>query len=205
MTPTRKSLRAIGLNDEQIESVIEMHTETINALKDRLDAAENGKEASDKLKADYEKLKADFDELKKSAADNAKYKEQYESTKAEYDKYKTDTEAKAAKAESDRAFTKWLKDNGYTDKGAEKIVKYGGYTPEFNKDGTIKNADKLTESVNAEWSEYKAQKHIEGAKTETPPANTGGAQAKTKEEIMKIENTADRQKAIAENHELFGI
>ena len=64
---------------------------------------------------------------------------------------------------------------------------------------------KISESVSAEWSEYKAQKHIEGAKTETPPANTGGAQAKSKEEIMKIENTADRQKAIAENHELFGI
>ena len=205
MTPTRKSLRAIGLNDEQIESVIEMHTETINALKDKLDAAESNKEASDKLKADYEKLKAEYDEIKKSAADNAKYKEQYESTKAEYDKFKTDTETKAAKAESDRAFTKLLKDDGFTDKGAEKIVKYGGYTPERNKDGTIKNADKLLESANAEWPEYKAQKHIEGAKTETPPANTGGTQAKTKEEIMKIENTADRQKAIAENHELFGI
>lgn len=205
MTPTRKSLRAIGLNDEQIESVIEMHTETINGLKDRLDAAESGKEASDKLKADYEKLKADFDELKKSAADNAKYKEQYESTKAEYDKYKADTETKAAKAESDRAFTKWLKDNGYTDKGAEKIVKYGGYTPEFNKDGTIKNADKLTESVNAEWSEYKAQKHVEGANTETPPTNTGGATSKTWDDIDKIENTEQRQAAMLENIKSLGI
>lgn len=204
MTPTRKSLRAIGLNDEQIESVIEMHTETINALKDKLDAAESGKEASDKLKADYDKLKADYDEIKKSAADNAKYKEQYESTKAEYDKFKTDTETKAAKATADATFTKWLRDNGYTEKGAAKIVKYGGFTPEFNKDGTIKNADKLSESVNAEWSEYKAQKHIEGAKTETPPTNTGGNTI-TKEDILKIPNTAERQKAIAENGALFGI
>ena len=205
MTPTRKSLRAIGLNDEQVESVIEMHTETINALKDKLDAAESGKEASDKLKADYDKLKADYDAIKQTVAENEKYKKQYESTKAEYDKFKTDTETKAAKAAADASFTKWLRENGYTEKGAAKIVKYGGFTPEFNKDGTIKNADKLSESVNAEWSEYKAKEHVEGAKTETPPANTGGTQAKTKEEIMKIENTADRQKAIAENHELFGI
>lgn len=204
MTPTRKSLRAIGLNDEQIESVIEMHTETINALKDKLDAAESGKEASDKLKADYDKLKAEYDEIKKSAADNAKYKEQYESTKAEYDKFKTDTETKAAKAAADASFTKWLRENGYTEKGAAKIVKYGGFTPEFNKDGTIKNADKLSESVNAEWSEYKAKEHVEGAKTETPPTNTGGNTI-TREDILKIPNTAERQKAIAENGALFGI
>ena len=138
-------------------------------------------------------------------AEKEKNKEQYETTKAEYEKFKTDTETKAAKAAADSTFTKWLRDNGYTEKGAAKIVKYGGFTPEFNKDGTIKNADKLSESVNAEWSEYKASEKTEGARTETPPANTGGTQAKTKEEIMKIENTADRQKAIAENHELFGI
>ena len=194
MALKRSSLEAMGLSEQQIQSVIDMHTETVNALKEKID-----------LKADYDKIKAEYDELKKSVADNEKYKEQYENTKAEYEKFKTDTEAKAAKATADATFTKWLRDNGYTEKGAAKIVKYGGFTPEFNKDGTIKNADKLSESVNAEWSEYKASEKTEGARTETPPANTGGTQAKTKEEIMKIENTADRQKAIAENHELFGI
>jgi hypothetical protein len=171
MTPTRKSLRAIGLNDEQIESVIEMHTETINALKDKLDAAESNKEASDKLKADYEKLKAEYDEIKKSAADNAKYKEQYESTKAEYDKFKTDTETKAAKAAVDASFTKWLINKGYPEKVAVKIVKSGEFNPELDKDGSIKNEDKLSEKVDTEWLDFKPQKHIEGARTETPPAN----------------------------------
>lgn len=171
MTPTRKSLRAIGLSDEQIESVIEMHTETINALKDKLDAAESGKEASDKLKADYDKLKADYDEIKKSAADNAKYKEQYESTKAEYDKFKTDTETKAAKVAADAIYTKWLKGKGYSDKVAAKIVKSGEFNPEIGKDETIKNEDELSEKVDAEWGDFKPQKHIEGARTETPPAN----------------------------------
>lgn len=204
MSLTRKSLKAMGLTDEQIESVIEMHTDTVTGLKDKLDAAESGKESSDKLKADYDKIKAEYDELKKSVAENEKYKEQYESTKAEYEKFKTDTETKAAKATADATFTKWLRENGYTEKGAAKIVKYGGFTPEFNKDGTIKNADKLAENVSTEWSEYKAKEHVEGAKTETPPANTGGNTI-TREDILKIPNTAERQKAIAENGALFGI
>lgn len=151
---------------------------------------------------------ADITEKLKNAetqnGENAKYKEQYETTKAEYEKFKTDTETKAAKAAANATFTKWLRENGYTEKGAAKIVKYGGFTPEFNKDGTIKNADKLSESVSAEWSEYKAKEHVEGAKTETPPANTGGNTI-TREDILKIPNTAERQKAIAENGALFGI
>lgn len=204
MALKRSALKAMGLTDEQIESVIEMHTDTVTGLKDKLDAAESGKESSDKLKADYDKLKADYDAIKQTIAENEKYKEQYETTKAEYEKFKTDTEAKATKAAADATFTKWLRDNGYTEKGAAKIVKYGGFTPEFNKDGTIKNADKLSESVNAEWSEYKASEKTEGAKTETPPTNTGGNTI-SKEDILKIPNTAERQKAIAENGALFGI
>ena len=161
-------------------------------------------ETVEKLKADADKYKAELEEAKKIVADGEKYKNDYETLKAEYDGYKTDVETKAAKAESDRTFTKWLRDNGYTEKGAAKIVKYGGFTPEFNKDGTIKNADKLSESVNAEWSEYKASEKTEGARTETPPTNTGGNTI-TREDILKIPNTAERQKAIAENGALFGI
>ena len=97
-----------------------------------------------------------------------------------------------------------MKGQGYSEKGASKIVKYGGFVPEFDKDGNIKNAEKLTESVNSEWSEYKETVHTEGAKTATPPQNTGGKSI-TKEEIMNIKNTAERQKKIAENPELFGL
>lgn len=204
MALTRKSLKVMGLTDEQIESVVEMHSETVNDLKDKIGDAETTKANVEKLKAEVEKYKNDLSEAKKTIEEIAPYKEQYETTKAEYEKFKTDTETKAAKAAADAAFTKWLRDNGYTEKGAAKIVKYGGFTPEFNKDGTIKNAEKLSESISAEWSEYKISERTEGAKTEKPPANNGG-NTMTKEQILEIKNTADRQKAIAANPELFGI
>ena len=41
MSLTRKSLKAMGLTDEQIESVIEMHTDTVSGLKEKLETAEN--------------------------------------------------------------------------------------------------------------------------------------------------------------------
>lgn len=171
MALSRKSLKAMGLTDEQIETVIDMHSETVNDLKDKIADAEAEKADTAKYKAEAEKYKAELEAANKTIAENATYKEQYETTKAEYDRFKTDTETKAAKAAVDGTFAKWLKDNGYTDKGAAKIVKYGGFEVELNKDGTIKNADKLAESVNAEWAEYKTSERVEGAKTETPPAN----------------------------------
>lgn len=171
MALKRSSLEAMGLSEQQIQSVIDMHTDTVNALKEKIDAAESGKEASDKLKADYDKLKADYDAIKQTAADNAKYKEQYESTKAEYEKFKTDTETKAAKAATDAIYTKWLKGRGYPDKVAAKIVKSGEFNPEFDEHRAIKNEDKLSEEVDAEWGDFKAKERTEGAKTENPPAN----------------------------------
>lgn len=171
MALKRSALKAMGLTDEQIESVIEMHTDTVTGLKDKLDAAESGKESSDKLKADYDKLKADYDAIKQTVAENERYKEQYETTKAEYEKFKTDTETKAAKATADATFTKWLKGKGYSDKVAAKIVKSGEFNPEFDKDGAIKNEDKLSEKVDTEWGDFKAKERTEGAITEKPPAN----------------------------------
>ena len=64
MALKRSSLEAMGLSEQQIQSVIDMHTDTVNALKEKIDAAESGKEASDKLKADYDKISADYSDLK---------------------------------------------------------------------------------------------------------------------------------------------
>ena len=33
MALTRKSLKAMGLTDEQVDSIVEMHTETVDGLK----------------------------------------------------------------------------------------------------------------------------------------------------------------------------
>lgn len=204
MALSRKSLKAMGLTDEQIESVIEMHSDTVNDLKDQITAATANKEDFDKLKSENENLKTQLSESKQAAADAEKYKKDYESVKNEYDTFKSDVETKAAKAEEDKVYEKWLIDNGFSEKGAKKIVKYGDLKPEFNKDRTIKNADKLNEYVAAEWSEYKITAKTEGAKTETPPANTGGSK-RTKAEIMAIKDPVERQQAIKENPEVFGI
>ena len=190
--------------DTAIEEIIAGHNATVEALKDDITELKTSTKDYTDMKAKFDEQSKELETVKKQLAEMEDYKGKYETVKADYDKYKSDVDGKAKKAQSDTAFKKWLLSQGYSETGAGKIVKYGGYTPEFDKDGNIKNADKLSESVKGEWGEYHSTTRIEGAKTATPPQNTGGNSI-TKDEIMAIKNTAERQKKIAENPELFGL
>ena len=190
--------------DTAIEEIITGHNATVDALKDDIaDLKANSQNYTD-IKTKFDAQSTELKNVKKQLAETEDYKGKFETIKKEYDDYKSDVDGKARKAQSDTAFKKWLLSQGYSETGAGKIVKYGGYTPEFDKDGNIKNADKLSESVKGEWGEYHGTTRVEGAKTATPPQNAGGKSI-TKEEIMNIKNTAERKKKIAENPELFGL
>ena len=203
MALTRKALAAMGIEDAQIEQIIEMHSETVTGLKDE----------ADKYRADAEALpavKKELDELKAKVAENGNkddtYKVKYEAIKEEFDQYKADEQAKATKAKKEQAYRDLLKGAGIADKRIDSVVKVSGTVIEginLDDEGKVSEADKLTEDIKNEWSDFIVTTHQEGANTPTPPEKTTEGASKTKEEIMAIKNTSERQKAIAENIELF--
>ena len=75
---------------------------------------------------------------------------------------------------------------------------------ELDDEGKVKNSAGLIKSIKEEWSDFIVSEGKDGAKTPTPPAGNGKSY-KSKEEIYAIKDTAERQKAISENHELFGF
>jgi hypothetical protein len=193
-------LKAMSIEDEKIDQIIEAHTETVNGLK----------EERDNLKADAEKLEAVQKELNKLKEDTAKddgknsWKVKYDAMKEEFDEYKAEVEAKATKATKEEAFRALLKEVGVAEKRINSVVKVSDIDAiELDKDGNIKDADKLKDSVKEEWSDFIQTEQTKGADTSNPPQNNGGK--KTREEILNIKDTAERQAAMAENHELFGI
>lgn len=201
MALTRKFLTALGIDEAKVDEIITAHTEVTDALK-----AER-----DKFKADagkYAAVQAELDGIKAQAAkDGGKnpYQVKYEALKEEFDKYKSDTETKATKAKKESAYRKLLKDAGVTEKRLDAVLRVSDFDGiEFDGDGKIKDADKLTESIKKEWADFIPQQSQQGAPSQNPPSTTTG-KTMTKDEIMKITDTAARQKAIAENHELFGI
>lgn len=192
MALTRKMLKAMGIEDEKIDQIIDAHTETVDGLKG--------------YKADAEKL-ADVEkelEALKAKGDGG-YKQKYEDLKTEFENFKGEIET-AKKLEAKKtAYREIVKDAGLSEKGIEKALKYTDWDKiELDADGKVKDSKELLKELKEEWAEYVIKEGSEGAKTETPPANQGGSKM-TKEEILKIKDTTERQKAMAENHELFGI
>ena len=197
MSLTRKMLKAMGIEEEKIDQIIEAHSETVDSLKaDR-----------DSYKEDAEKLKdvqKELDDLKAKGDDG--WKEKHDRLKDEFDKYKTDVQAKETKAAKEAAYRAILKDANLSEKGIEKAIKYAEWDKiELGEDGKLKGANDHIKAVRDEWAEYVTTTTTTGAKTSTPPVNNGGKTGKTKEEIMAIRDPAVRQAEIAKNPEAFGL
>ena len=197
MSLTRKMLKAMGIEEEKIDQIIEAHSETVDSLKaDR-----------DSYKEDAEKLKdvqKELDDLKAKGDDG--WKEKHDRLKAEFDQYKNDVQEKETKAAKEAAYRAILKDANLSEKGIEKAVKYADWDKiELGEDGKLKGANDHIKAVREEWAEYVTTTTTTGAKTSNPPANNGGKTGKTKEEIMAIRDPAVRQAEIAKNPEVFGL
>lgn len=191
MAMRRKLLKSMGLTDEQIESVVEAHEETIAGLRDAL------KVEAGKLTA----VQKELDDLKKSD-----WKQAHDAVKKELDDLRAENDRAARETGLRDAYRKLLEaeniDPGKIDLILRKDASALKDEP-LDQSGAFVNADKLREGIRADWGGYVARTETRGAKVATPPA--GGKVTRTREEIMAIKDTAERQKAIAENHELFGI
>lgn len=195
MALTRKFLSALGIEAEKIDEIIDAHSDTVNALK----------EERDKYKADAEKLpdvQKELDDFKKDNKEDS-YKVKYEKVKQDFDDFKKEVEADKTNAKKSSLYKKLLKEVGVSEKTLDKILSVTKLD-DLELDGDdIKDADKVKDSIKEEWADFIVKERQEGSPTETPPKGTG--KTMTKDEIMAIKDTTERQKKIAENHELFGF
>ena len=199
MAFTRKMLKAMGIEEEKIDQIIDAHSETVDALKADRDAY---KEDASKLAA----VQKELDELKAKGDDG--YKAKYEAEKAAHDALKADIAAKETKKAKTDAYRELLKGANIDEKRIATILRAEAPTIdkiELDADGKIKNAEQYTENIKSDWADFVVTQSAKGTNTATPPANGGAASTKTKEDILKIKDAGERQKAIAENPTLFGI
>lgn len=196
---SRKMLKAMNIEEDKIEQIIDAHSETVDALKADRDAY---KEDAAKLAA----VQKELDELKAKGDDG--YKAKYEAEKAAHDALKADIAAKETKKAKTEAYRELLKGANIDEKRIATILRAEAPTIdkiELDADGKIKNAEQYTESIKSDWADFIVTQSAKGTNTATPPANGGAASTKTKEDILKIKDAGERQKAIAENPTLFGI
>lgn len=196
MALTRKLLKGMGLTDEQVDTIIEAHTDTVDGLKSDIS----------KYKADAEKLpnvQKELDELK--AKGNDGWKEKHDAIKKEFEGFKqaqTDKEAKAAKEKAARAYFE-----GKNIEGANLNIAMRSSAAEIaalELDGDkIKDTASLDALVGGDLAGLVTKgTHVR--------INMGGKltntkSSVTKEDIVAMKDGAARRKAMMENPELFGL
>lgn len=165
MALTRKLLKGMGLTEEQVDTIIEAHTETTDGLK--ADLAKY-KEDAGKLPA----VQKELDELK-SAGDGG-YKQKYEDEKKAFEGFKAAQTAKETRQAKETAYRDFLKSVGVSEKRIPAILKVTDLDTVELDGGKIKDAEKLTESVKTEWADFIETSNTGGADTHNPPANDQG-------------------------------
>lgn len=190
-----KDIRAI-IEDEsldetaKIKRILDLHHGETDDLREKLETAE-----SDLKKAQ------DAETAAKTAKENA------ETALNDYKAEQGKKETRAAKADAAREY---FKSKGIsTDKSIALAIRSCSAeidALELDKDGKIKDSKALDDLIEGDLSGLVVNTTNHGTDTKNPP-KSGGTPGKyaSKEDIMKIRDTAERQKAIAEQPELFGI
>lgn len=182
MAVNRELLTGLGLTEEQADTIIKEHRATVDPMLEKVRKAE-GDEAT-------------IAELKKQAED----------LKLEYNQYKQGVEARENSAKLKEAYKGLLKEAKVDPEFIDTILRATDVSEmKLDAAGKLENADKIAESIQSDWGKFIIHEGKKGGPVPPSQGGSGGKATKSKDEIMAIEDTNERVKAIAENHELFGF
>lgn len=163
MALTRRMLKGMGITEEQIDTIIEAHTDTVDALKAERD---NYKTEAEKVT----QLEADLAEAQKEKGFKAKYEQEHSNFEA-YKQNQAETEAKAKK---ESAYKKLLQKVGVSEKRIDSVLKVTDVSKlELDDDGNIKTAEELEKTIKTEWADFIVTDGTKGADVTNPPAEGG--------------------------------
>lgn len=166
MSLTRKALTAMGIEGEKIDQIIEMHSETVNGLKDQMS---DYKEKASKLP----EISKELDELKKTAVNPDEYKEKYESEKKAFEEFKKNIETEKTNSAKDKLYRKLLSENHVKSNKIDLIMR----TVNLDKlelDGTdkLKDSADLNKAIVNDWADFIETTEVKGTNTATPPVSS---------------------------------
>lgn len=205
MSLTRKALKAMGIEDEKIDQIIEEHTSTLEEIKSERDELKTRVKSLEPLQKQLE----DANKLLESKDNGeSEYKAKYEELQNEFTTFKTNIENEKTYHSKESKFLGVLKESlGIVDdKSLTTIVnaskdKISGI--ELTDKGDIKDSNALLEYVKSDFPAFIPQVSEQGAKTAQPPYTSGSGTTMTKEQISAIKDPVARQKAMKENIDLY--
>ena len=165
MSLTRKLLKGMGLTDEQVDTIIEAHTDTVDGLKEQVKT----------YKADAEKLpnvQKELDDLK--AAGDGGWEEKAKDFENKYNDLVAENKNKETKAAKESAAKAFFESKGITGNSLEIAMR--GSSAEIaalDLDGEkIKDSSALDALVNGTFKALVSTTTTKGANISNPPITT---------------------------------
>lgn len=186
MALTRKMLKAMGIEDEKIEQIIEEHTESTDALKQQRDEYKAKAEA---------KATTSTEPKPKDPEPSDGYKAKYDAEKKAFEDYKANIAAEKAEADKRAKYRELIVKAGVDSKRVDSVLKVSDLSEIKVKDGAIEGADDLVKSIKEDWADFIPTTQKVGANAPNPPKNDGGV--KKLEDITKMQDPVARQEALA--------
>ena len=194
MALSRKLLKGMGLTEEQVDTIIEAHTDTVDGLKEELKKA---KVDADKLP----EVQKELDDLKAKGDDG--WKDKHDKVKKEFDEYKDAQTKKETRAEKESAYRKLLKECNISEKYIDDVMGVSKLDDLELENGEFKDAETICKGIKEKFSSFVATTNTVGAKVVNPPTASGVGSGKTREEINAIKDGATRRAEMAKNPHLF--
>lgn len=170
MALTRKMLKAMGIEDEKIDQIIDAHTETVDGLKADIEKYRTDAEKLPGVQKELETAQAGLEAGKKDS-----WKVKYDAIKEEFEGYKSEQTKKETRAAKESAYRNLLKATGINEKRIESVLKVSDVDSlELDDRGAIKDAAKLTDSIKTEWADFISTTMTKGAESHTPPQINNG-------------------------------
>ena len=159
---TRKFLEGMGIDEKQVESIIEAHSETVNGLKADRDKY---KEQAGKV-ADLQKQ---LEEAEAASGSGDEWEQKYQDEHQAFEDFKAQVETEKAEADKAQAYRGMLMAAGIDPKRIDAIMRVTDLSQVEMEDGKLKDTEKLQESAKQEWSDFVVKSNTQGSNPANPP------------------------------------
>jgi hypothetical protein len=183
MALTRKLLKSFGLEESVIDSIIEAHGETVDALKKQRDDALADAGKVSEVTRERDELKSKIEKLEKTGGDTAK-------VQAEFDAYKEQIKKEKADALNTSDVRKIGKEAGVQRESFLDLLSrvFDMSLIKRGEDGAVSNGDELKEMIKKTYPDLLGVKETGGTGRVDPPG--GGNGTPSAEELGKMDMAA---------------
>lgn len=169
MAITRKLLEGMGLEERQVQAIIDAHAETVDGLRARRDEY---KEQADRVPDLLKKL----EEAKEAKGSAQEWERKFNDEHKAFEDFKTQLERDRTEADKAKAYRGMLRKAGIDPKRLDAIMRVTDLSEVRVTDGKLDDAEGLAEAARKEWADFVLKTRTEGAKPDNPPENNAGAE-----------------------------